>query len=345
MQYGFGEELTKENILKKISSYDIFKYYSENFVEIGKSFNSDLPGREDKDPSACISVIKNDLLFTDFGAGKSFRCIDYVSYKLGLSYFDTLKQINDDFSLELGNYIGNVSKLKKQPILAPKIELIEKTPSILKKRQRLFTEKDLKYWSDFYWTEWMLKKANIQSLENYWVNGYQFDVKPDELAFSYEYYWVKTMLRKFYFPLRKKYKWITNSDSSIVQLHSVAPRTGDLLIISKSMKDSGIYWRVQLENMFPNMIIHSVSPNCEGQFLPEPYFRKMEKRWKRIVLWWDNDWDKPTNTGVTNSMKFAEKYNIEWVVNPDGEPKDASDFAKKYSLVEFKNLIQDKLKI
>ena len=64
--YGFGEELTKENILKKITSYDIFRYYSENFKDIGKSFCSDLPGRTDENPSAQINVIKNDFIKAKF---------------------------------------------------------------------------------------------------------------------------------------------------------------------------------------------------------------------------------------------------------------------------------------
>lgn len=344
MQYGFGEELTKENILKKISSYDIFKYYSENFVEIGKSFNSDF--RQEKNPSCQISQIHGDLMYSDFGLGKSFRCFSFIMELYHISYFDALNKVNLDFNLGLGNYIPEGRLLKKQPILGDKIQLKEKLPSVLKKRQRPFTEKDLKYWSDFYWTEWMLKESNTQSISNYWVNGYQFDVKPDELAFSYEYYWHNDrMQRKFYFPERTKFKWFSNVDNTICQLVNVAPKTGDVLFITSSKKDGGIFWRIELEKMFPNLIIHGVAPNTEGAFVPDKWFYKMQTRWKRIVIWYNNDWHKVENPGVMNAKKYAEQYGIEYYYNPDNEPKDPSDFAKKYSLVEFRNLIQDKLKI
>ena len=94
--YGFGEPLTKENILKRITSYDIFRYYSDNFVEVGRTFKGDLPGRDDQVPSAVVNMIGGDLMYSDFGYKTGLRCFDYVMEKLGLSYFDTLQQINND---------------------------------------------------------------------------------------------------------------------------------------------------------------------------------------------------------------------------------------------------------
>ena len=41
--------------------------------------------------------------------------------------------------------------------------------------------------------------------------------------------------------------------------------------------------------------------------------------------------------------KYAKKYNIEYYFNPDNEPKDPSDFAKKYDLNAFKELLESKI--
>lgn len=339
--YGFGEELTKENILKKITSYDIFRYYSENFKDIGKSFCSDLPGRTDENPSAQINVIKNDLLYRDFGAGKSFRAIDYVMVKKNLSYFEALEQINQDFNLGLGVYTDRVLTPSKVKPVKTSIVLKEKSSVMLKKRQRPFTKKDLEYWNSFYWTEDMLKQSGTQSISHYWVNDYKFIVGEDELAFSYEYYYHNNrMQRKLYFPNRQRFKWVSNVDNTIVQLIDVMPKFGDVLFISSSKKDSGIFWRINIDKVFPDLIIHSVSPNSEAAFVEESWFKKIQTRWKKIILWYNND-----ETGIRNSKKFAEIYNIEWYCNPLGTPKDPSDYSRMYGLEEFVKLIKQNLNI
>ena len=73
---------TKELILKYYDSYDIFRYYCPNFREVNRNFVSDIR-TNDKNPSACISFIRGDLLYTDFGEG-SYRVFDYVGRKYGL---------------------------------------------------------------------------------------------------------------------------------------------------------------------------------------------------------------------------------------------------------------------
>lgn len=340
--YGFGKELTTENIFKKISSYDIFKEYSENFKVIGKNFTSDLRDDDEKGSSQ-INVIGGDLLYSDFGLGKSFRCIEYVKYKFGLDFFNALQKINQDFNLGLGINGGNIKKTKSVK-KSQTIQLKEKEPSDIKKRKRPFTEKDLKYWNEFYWTEQMLEDSNTESISHYWINGNMWTVKPDELAFSYEYYWHNNrMQRKLYFPERTDFKWFSNVDNTIVQLVNVMPKTGNVLFITSSKKDAGIFWRINIKRYFPDLIIHGVAPNNEGSFVPDEWFYKQQKRWDRIILWYNNDWHKKNNPGVTNSIRYAEKYGIEWFVNPDNEPKDPSDYAKKYSLDKFVELIKEKV--
>lgn len=341
--YGFGEELTKENILSKVSSYEIFKHYSDNFKEVNKHFISDF--RKEDNPSCCIAQIKGDLLYTDFGTGQSYRSIAFVMAKLGVSYPEALQQINTDFQLGLGYILD----FKPDRVVVPKMEGVapkfqDKGFSILKKKKRPFTKRDLEYWNSFYWTEWMLTEAKTESISHYWINGNMWVVKPDELAFSYEYYWHGgRMQRKLYFPEREKFKWFSNVDNTICQLVDVMPKMGDILFITSSKKDAGIFWRMQLDGMFQDTVIHGVAPNTEGSFVPEAWFLKAQNRWKKIVIWYNNDWDKDNNPGVTNAIKYGEKYNLPYFYNPDGTPKDPSDFSKKYGIEEFYKLVKLKL--
>lgn len=337
--------LTKENIFNKITSYDVFKFYSSNFKEIGKPFISDLRN-DDIKPSCCIAQIRGDLMYTDFGTNQTFRCIDFVMKKFGLTYSEALVQINNDFGLGLGyNIIPKKSeKLNKTGKLNPIIKVEEKLPTIIKKKSREFTKQDLIYWNQFYWTEQMLVDSGTQSISHFWINDQMFTINENELAFSYEYYWHNgRMQRKLYFPTREKFKWISNVDNTIVQLVDVAPKQGDILFITSSKKDAGIFWRMQIDNLFPNIVIHGVAPNNEGSFVPDKWFNKMKDRWKTIIIWYNNDWKKKDNPGVINAKKYAEKYQIPYYYNPDGNPKDPSDFVKEFGLIEFQKLVKQKL--
>lgn len=335
--YGFGEELTKENILSKVSSYEIFKHYSDNFKEVNKHFISDF--RKEENPSCCIAQIKGDLLYTDFGTGQSYRSIAFVMAKLGVSYPEALQQINTDFQLGLGYILD----FKPDRIVIPKMgttpKFQDKGFSILKKKKRPFTKRDLEYWNSFYWTEWMLTEAKTESISHYWINGNMWVVKSDELAFSYEYYWHNShQMRKLYFPEREKFKWFSNVDNTIVQLVDVMPKLGDTLFITSSKKDAGIFWRMQLDKMFGDSVIHGVAPNNEGGFPVENWFLKVQNRYKKIVLWYNND-----EAGISNAKKYSELYHIPYFYTPAGTPKDPSDFSKKYGIEEFYKLVKLKL--
>jgi hypothetical protein len=341
--YGFGEELTKENLLSRISSYDIYKYYSENFTEVGKHFSSDF--RNDSNPSCCIAQIKGDLLYTDFGTGESYRCIDFVMAKLGLNFVSALEQINSDFNLGLGNKLIVTPSKNTEPVISkitPKFK--EKSHTIIKKKQRPFTSQDLEFWNSFYWTEEMLNLSKTQSISHYWINGTKFIVRPNELAFSYEYYWHGGRAqRKLYFPQRKEFKWFSNVDNTIVQLVDVAPKQGDILVITSSKKDAGIFWRMNLDRLVGDLIIHGVAPNTENSMVPPEWLKKAQNRYKKVILWYNNDWDKSNNPGVTNARKYSELHDLPYFYNPDNEPKDPSDFAKKHGLQEFVNYFKQQV--
>lgn len=331
------EPLTKENILSKITSYDIFKFYCEGFSKLDVMFKSEL--RKDNNPSCCISQIRGDLLYSDFGDG-SYRAIDYVMAKYSLNYSEALNKVNIDFNLGLGSILAiNLSKGKSTPVRHSKVLFDEKKPTIIKIKKKEFTKKDLEYWNSFYWTEEMLKLSNTKSISHYWINEKSFAVPKGELAFSYDYYWHQDRFqRKLYFPKRKEFKWFSNVDNSICQLSDVAPKTGDVLFITSSKKDAGIFWRININKLIPDLVIHGVAPNNELAFVPKEWFYKMQNRWKRIIIAYDND-----DTGIKNAKKFSEMYNIEWITTPDNTEKDVSDYAKHYGLQEFSTLIKSKL--
>jgi hypothetical protein len=327
MQYGFGEELTKDNILKKITSYDIFKYYSENFREINKSFPSDF--RKENNPSCQITTIKGDLLYSDFGLGKSFRCFSFVMELYHISYFEALEKVNLDFGLGLGNYPQESSLLKKQATLGSKIKLMEKSPTILKIKKRKWNESDRDFWfMKYYIDSKTLEAFGVVPISHFWINDNEFVA--DKCAYSYNFYWGgkdrKTFYRKIYQPYNKKLKWISNG-GKVCQGEGMLPKKGDLLIVTKALKDVMVLYLLGY---------HAVAPPSESVFLPDFYYTKQNKRFDKMVLLLDND-----KTGLTKAEEFSKTYTIEYKYIPiEYGVKDISDFIEKYGVKESKLLLK-----
>jgi hypothetical protein len=326
--------IKQEDIFKKISSYEIFVKYCNNFREVDKLFKSEL--REDSNASCMIGYIGNDLLYTDFGEG-SYRSISYVMRKFDLEYIDALIKINNDFNLGLGQnqYIKINAKENSEinteikKIIAP--EFKERLRTIIYIKEREWIQRDVDYWSQYKIPIKLLTEYNIKSISHYWIinNKGEKMYTNNSIGFSYDYYWNNSIfLRKLYFPLAMKdYKWVSNVDNTVIQGWNKLPKEGgDILFITKSFKDIMIfkllgYW--------------AIAPNNEKSFIPEKVFEKLKLRWKRIILWYDND-----ETGIIKSTEFSKKYKIENYYNPIGSEKDPSDFVKSNNLQAFNELVK-----
>lgn len=325
---------SRELIDKYLTSYDIFSFYCSGFTKLGKKFKSDIR-TGDKDPSASIIYYRNDLLYTDFGRQGSYRAIDYVARRFNISYYDALQKIAEDFGLLKVNQNQVYHKIKYES-KELNITYKEKTPSIIQIKSQDFTKADLEYWNNYYWTEYMLNVIGVKSISHFFITNESKDMNnqifytQNTLSFSFEYYWLDGIFRrKLYFPHREKeYRFLTNGGSSIVQGWDTLPKKGgDTLFITSSLKDIGPFWRLGY---------YAIAPNSERLFIPNNVWRKLKQRWKRIIIWYDND-----NTGINDAKRFAAKYDVEYYYNPLRAPKDPSDFVKTENLREFNWLIQN----
>lgn len=328
--YGFGEELTKENILSKVSAYDIFSYYSDNFKEVNKHFISDF--REENNPSCCIAQIKGDLLYTDFGTGESYRAIDFVMAKLGVSYPDALQQINVDFQLGL----GYILEFKPSRIDVPKIKVLpkfqDKKNSSIKIKKRNWEKHDYNFWyGRYYITEETLNAFSVVPITHFWINDKMFTA--DKYAYSFNFYWKKDnsiFFRKIYQPYHKKIKWLSNGGKAY-QGEGMLPKKGEVLIVTKSLKDVMVLYTLGYV---------SVAPPSESLFLDEKYLKKQSKRFNKLILFYDND-----ATGIAKAQEFSSRYSISYVYIEEKYSqegiKDISDFVEKYGLERTQNFLKD----
>jgi len=313
----WGRKLvSKENILSKISVYDIFKKYVNNFDDIHKLFKSEL--RTDKKPTCVIYKSGNNLQYKDFGVPGTLSCFDYIKEKYGVTYYEALDIVNSDFNL---NFIPNTS-IKHIPstsiIHNINIKDLPDKEVIINVEIREWNRLDKKYWKDKYEiTSKDLKKFNVYALKSFWINGMHFIA--DSLCYGYylglnelgEEQW------KIYQPYSKKCKWISNYSTTSIQGLNQLPDAGEFLIITKSLKDIIILSKIG---------IPAIAPQGESSYLSEDLILELKERFKVIIFLYDND-----IPGVNNALRNQNLYDIQAHFLPLCT-KDVSDYTEKYSL-------------
>ena len=96
------KQLTTENILERISEYDIFKAYCPYFSDIDRKFIAVLNrDKSEKLPSANITYYRGKLWYKDFGSSdKAMDCFGYIQAKYKATFVQALGIINLDFNLK-----------------------------------------------------------------------------------------------------------------------------------------------------------------------------------------------------------------------------------------------------
>jgi len=332
------KSLNKENIFKHLDSYQLFKAYCTGFKQIDSFFSSEL--RKDSDPSAHIIMWDGDLLYKDFGEERGYRIFDYIGHKYGLDYLNVLQKISADFNLGLGKSLSSTSG---SSLVIPEkssvdLKRIEKKSTIIEIRSRDWTGLDKQYWSQFGIPLKLLEYHNIRSISHYRITNNKKDnalyaLNPYMIGYSFDYYWNDNVFRrKLYFPqIKGSGRFIANVDSTIVQGWTLLPKTGKVLFITKSYKDILIF----------NLLGYwAIAPNNEHSYIPESVMIKLKNRFENIHTWFDND-----EGGIKGAAHFNSKFELKGTQNPIGEPKDPSDYVKKYNLKQFDMLVTNFLEI
>ena len=324
-------ELTPEKLFQKVSPYEIFLRYCQNWSMAGNKINRNFLSEfrpDDKDPSAAIRLSKyGNLYYVDYGENEALKPINFVMRKFNLSFPGALKKIFSDFGIDRYKLNESDSQAFQRIPYTPEEADGYKMPAIIKKKAKSWDTSDLNYWNQFAWTQDMLMEANIQSIKKYWVNGTEYPIFA-EPSYSFEYCESEGVFRrKIYFPKRKKKRrFISNVDPSIIQGWHMLPKKGEILFITKALKDIGPFKRLG----FP-----AIAPNSESSFIPESVIRQLKNQFQRIIIWFDFD-----TAGVTNARKFASIYGLEYTYNPPRASKDPSDFTRDFGLNNFNEYLK-----
>ena len=309
--------ITLDWILSKVTEYDIYAAYIGNF-KVGMIYNS--PLRKDKTPSfGCYYSKKTkQLMFKDHGTGECGNVIKFVSLFTGLTNYSDI--LND---------IVNKLKITNDTKLVSSKQYIPPTETVIGVVRQEFTDVDINYWKQFNISINTLKKFNVNSIKYYLCNGIvKGTYKRENPMYAYKVY----NNFKIYRPLADKYtKWRNNLTDYDIQGYEQLPQKGDILFITKSMKDV---------MCLHEMGIPAVSPSSESTFLPKDVLEQLKTRFKRIIILFDRD-----VAGVKRSRKLSRETGLEAIfINKKFKAKDVSDAVKANSFEEIKNWLNETIK-
>lgn len=320
--------LHSEEILKKITEFDIFKYYCSTFKSTERKFCSEL--REDRTPSVSIKALDNGRLwYKDFGyPDHSFDCFSYIRAKYGCTFKEALHLIDNDFGLGLSSFktngiysmgfIGMHSK--EQPEVKPEVKI--------KIRARRWEEKDKKFWSKFKISKKTLLKFDVRPIDHYWINYHIFDCS---LSYAYQL----NGRYKIYSP-HDKVKWISNTRSGNVQGWTQLPAKGNFVVLTSSLKDVMCLYELGL---------YAVALQSEMQMPAEEFIKALQKRFEEVIIFYDNDFNSIENPGQTMAKKICDKFKLRNICIPSElAVKDISDYiSTNKSLKDAKRLIEKQI--
>lgn len=333
MNFDFGNVklflTTKEEILAKISYYDIWLRYCSKFKEIGKAFSSEL--RLDKNPSCSIYINNNnELRYKDFVTGDNLSCWEYIMKKYNCNYYESLNIVTNDFKIkELSVDISPnvIIGIENKPIIQYK-----KEKTIIEIKEQFWNITDYNYWKQYEISFDLLNEYNVFSCKYvYLYKGNKriiFEYKKSNPIYAYRFIERNEYSYKIYFPLEQKgRKFLFNGTSDNIEGFDQLNLYGEILILTKSLKDVMCY---------KTLGYNAISLQGEANKLKQDVVDKLLKRFNKVIINYDND-----NQGIISTNKLINQYKFDHFYID--EYKDLSDYIKYKSLNDSRIMINNKI--
>ena len=316
-------KITKDFILSKVNQESIMQHYTGLDVNSKKLMLS--PFRVDNHFTVSFYKSKSDILYLhDFATNEHINCFQAVMKKFECNYYEALNIIAKDFNLIEGENNVKVKPLSVRP-------LKETQSTKIQVQVKNYSNKELEWWKQFGISVKTLKKFHVFSIENVFLNG-ELKFTSSEQCPVYGYYFGKDKNGiekwKIYFPLKENYRFLNNLSKKVLQGYHQLPKTGDLLVITKSMKD--------LMAMY-EFGISAVSPNSETLFIDDKKLEEFKKRFKHILVIYDND-----RPGLHNMWLIRKEHpELNYFYIPWYLAKDFTDSIKLVGVENMKEYVNE----
>jgi hypothetical protein len=318
--------VTKSNILKHITEYDIYAYYLGVF-NVNSIMRS--PFRKDKTPSFGIFLSSSgELIYNDYKLGGG-NCIKFVMYMENCDYYNALNILNRRYNLGFMPVKSKniTSRYSHKPVIT-NTKVLPKEEIWIGIKVRDWLPHDKEYWYNQYEiTGNTLSYFNVYPISKFWLNKHS--INTNKYAYAYRF---DTNVYKIYQPYLTvaNGKWWSNiKNNEIYQGHDQLPEEGSILFITSSLKDVMVLYEAGYS---------AIAPHTEHQILSEGLFSHYSQKWDLMNVFYDND-----EAGMLHADKMVKKYGIKSLMLPESDTKDPSDFVKKYDLETLKQWIKDNL--
>lgn len=314
-----------EDVRRVTTDYEVVNKYLGISV-VPSNINSIL--REDKNPSLCIFPYKDSLFFKDFGTNQSGNIYQLLSLYWNIPLNQVYRKIYNDFTSV--NYKSCCCKNRITKTIIKKKSNID-----IKVKIRDWKPWDIEYWSSYGINKQWLNYCDIFPISHIFLihqNGEQIVISADKYAYVYIERKDNKVSLKIYQPYSTNFKWMSKHDASVWDLWTKIPDKGDKLIITSSRKDALCLWA--------NTGIPSLSLQGEGYIPKEKVINQLKDRYKKIYVFYDNDFKNEVNNGRNYGKAIADKFDLQQIEIPtEYKSKDPSDLYKNWGKEVFLNVI------
>ena len=276
LDFTFEPKITKSYLLSQYSEETYMEYYLG--IKVAKGLFCS-PLRRDNTPTCSFYKNKSgELIFKDFNGSFYGNFISVVMEKYHVSYYKALQIIAEDFNLSK----RHTDKVAVNPIKPSTTVFKDTGPADVRVEIKDFTQKELNWWNSYGITLDILKKFNVYSCKNIFLNGELFKtIYKDNFMFGY-YGGKKDNLElwRIYFPKQSNYRFLTNWPAKKIQGLKQLKKDGDICVITKSMKDTMCLY---------SLGISAIAPNSENLFIADTILERLKSKFKYIIVLYDND--------------------------------------------------------
>jgi len=265
-------------------------------------------------------------LYRDFGSGESHDCFSYIQKKYNLDFIEALKVIDNDFGL--GLHMGNMLKTEIA-ITYGKYTYEDRKPTIIKKRARKWNSQDDTFWGKFGITRELLVKFAVEPIDYFWINSARYS------CHTLSYVYNINGRHKIYRPFETEGKWYSNTSRNDIQGLRQLKDSGDIVFLASSLKD------VMCLNVLG---YEAVALQGEMLMPPDSLIEYLKKKFKQVVVLYDNDFHLDTNPGQTMAAKICHQYGLLNVIIPAHyNSKDISDMVRDHGTQSAQRIINIQL--
>jgi len=309
--FSIQPEITKEVLLRRYPEEQYMSHYLG--IPVTKKLFKSTLRIDHRETCSFYRSDKAGLRYKDFGDGTNFNFIDIVMHLNKCSFSKALRIIANDFG---------ICREDNLDVSVPKFiytgELIdEKEPCDIKVEIKEFSKKELEWWDTFGVGHELLKEGRVYSIKSVFLNNIPSYFSSEKCPI-YGYFLGhddNRELWKIYFPTKLKYRFLLNT-SKLQGLH-LLPKKGELVIVTKSMKDI-----LTLRGLG----FYAISAQSENSYLKKEQFEALKKRFTHVIFWYDADRPGMKAMKTLRNMYRALFY---WIPS-NYKSKDISDFHKKY---------------